>query len=212
LDKKQEIKDLFLKSSRYLGMLIACIYTPFIVFGPRFLYLWVGKEVAENTATVFILLLFATILSTLFALMINSYLVATGKLNLYTKYTLFRAILLAISLICFLRLIGLNGAGWAMIICGLLDVFFYFFVVIKYVKFNPLFLFSGIYLKLGIISLISGLIIKFFYLTHIYSWATLVIGASLYLIISLFLCFVFRVFNDEEKAMFNAVTSRLFGF
>jgi O-antigen/teichoic acid export membrane protein len=210
LGKQEELKNLFLKASRYIGILAFAIYTPFIILGPKFLNLWVGVQIEENASSVFILLIISAIISTIFAGLTNLYLVAIGKLDLFTKYILIRSASAGLIMFLLIRPLGLNGIGYAMIFAGILDAFFYIYVLINYIKLNTMSIFTNLYLRLTIIATMVGLFLKYTILDHIHNILMLVASGIVYLVISISLALLFKLFNRDEKELYLIMKRRFF--
>lgn len=208
--KVEELKDLFIKASRYVGILAFVIYTPFIVFGSKFLHLWVGDSIANNSSTVFMFLLVAGILSALSAAIVNFYLVAIGRLNLFTKYILIRSGSIGLLMLFTISSIGLNGAGLAMVFGSFLDIIYCFLITRNFLKINVFSLFIGLYLKLTIISIVVGLGVKYLLLEHIHNITFLLISGFGYFIVFILFSFLLKIFNQEDLDLFKTMKNRLF--
>lgn len=207
--KDTELKTLFFKASRYIGILCFIIYTPFIILGSKFLHVWVGDPLASNSSNVFLLLILASIISTLFATLINLYVVAVGKLDLFTKYILIRSSTLGILMFFLIKPLGLTGIGISMIVASLFDGVFYLYILKKYIKVNVSALFTNLYLKLAFISILAGLFIRYTIFNYIHNMFLLLLTGLLYATVFLILIFLLRVLNDEEKGMITVMKHKL---
>jgi O-antigen/teichoic acid export membrane protein len=161
------------------------------------LQIWT-PSIAVQATKVLQLLALAGYIGTLTASMPNNIMVALGKIRPFTIYATIRNLVLAISCFIFIRHLGIEGAGWALLITCTVDVFYLVIVLQRYLQIAPLQLFKNAYLRPMILGIgFAGL--AYFIRPLAISWygfgITIVILSSIYVSAG----FAFGIFGETEK-------------
>lgn len=146
LEQMDRLRDIFIRSSRFIAALAGLIFIPLFVLGDLFLAVWT-PGIAAQAAGVLRLLTLAGYIGNLTASLPNSVMVGLGKMRQFTIYTTIRAITLATSCFIFIRPLGIEGAGWALLAACTVDIIYFVIVLRCYLEIRPLQLFRQAYLK-----------------------------------------------------------------
>ncbi len=146
LGQMDRLRDIFMRASKFIAALAGLIFVPLFILGDSFLKVWT-PSIAAQASSVLRLLAFAGYIGTLTASLPNNMMVGLGKIRQFTIYTTIRAVVLAICCYIFIRGLGLEGAGWALLLTCSVDVTYLIIVVRRYLQIAPLQLFQRAYLK-----------------------------------------------------------------
>jgi O-antigen/teichoic acid export membrane protein len=197
-NKKKELQELFLNYSRIVSLISSFIFLPLLLFGERYLAIWVGETIAEKTSVLLIILSLSFFITTLCVVLPNLFMIGIGQMKIYTRFTLIKGLITLAGLLAFIKPFGINGAGLAILIASLCDTVFFIFTVKNHVTvdFREI---AGVYLKPILISVLVGGVCL----------ALKPLATSLFLFILLNLAFlllygvavyVFQLLKPREKA------------
>ena len=153
LGEMDRLRDIFIRSSRFIAALAGLIFIPLIVLGDLFLTLWT-PTISAKAAGVLRLLALAGYIGTLTATLPNNVMVGLGKMRQFTVYATIRAVVLAVFCLIFIRPLGIEGAGWALLLTCSVDVIYLVIVLRFHLQLGVMQLFRQAYLKpvlLGIV-------------------------------------------------------------
>jgi len=157
LGQMDRLRDIFIRSSRFIAALAGLVFIPLFVLGDLFLKLWT-PTIAEQATGVLRLLALAGYIGALAATLPNNMMVGLGKIRQFTIYGTIRAVVLATCCFVFVRSFGLVGAGLASLVTCSVDVVYFAIVIKRFLQISPLVLFRSAYLKPIILgSLLAGL-------------------------------------------------------
>jgi O-antigen/teichoic acid export membrane protein len=205
-DQHEKLKDIYIRSTRFITVLSCMIFIPMFVFGNSFMLIWVGKTVSSQTKTVLMLLTASFFLSTLFVALPNNIAVGTGRIRQFTVYCMFRAVVLGLSCLVFIKPFGLNGAGFALILTNAVDLVFLIIVLKRFLKLSPYALFLSAYYPPLVLGIILA-IVSFFIRPISCSWVGLIVAIGLFDIIYLVISFKINIFGEAEKLVIKNIFS-----
>jgi len=146
LGQMDRLRDIFLRASQFIAALAGLIFIPLFILGEPFLVIWT-PTIAVQAAGVLRLLALAGYIGTLTTALPNNMMVGLGKMREFTIYSTIRAMALGIFCFTFIRALGLEGAGWALLLTCIVDVIYFVIVLRHYLHISPLQLFRDAYLK-----------------------------------------------------------------
>lgn len=191
------LRDIFTRATQFITALAGLIFVPLLVLGDLFLALWV-PSVAGQAAAVLRLLVFAGYVSTVSASLANNVMSGMGRIRQLTIYTIVRGLALGAWCVLLIRPLGLEGAGWALLLTCSVDVIYLVIVLRRYLQIAPLQLFRRAYLKPMLLGLgFAGL--TFLARPFATSWLGLGLVGSVLGLAYIIVGFVIGVFGETEK-------------
>jgi len=197
LGQMARLRDIFIRSSQFIAALAGLVFVPLFVLGDLFLELWT-PTIAGQAAGVLQLLALAGYIGTLTATLSNNVMVGLGKMRQFTIYTTIRALALAAFCFIFIRPLGIEGAGWALLFTCSVDIIYFYIFLRRYVQIAPSLLLQKAYLKpilLGVVFAALTFLCRPFAISWIGFGA---VGIGL-LMIYITVGFVVGVFGESEK-------------
>ena len=147
LGQLERLRNIFTRSTQFITALAGMVFVPLLVLGDLFLRVWVGPGVAGQAAGVLRLLSLAAYLGTLTASLTNSVVIGIGRMRQFTIYATVRGLVLGVGCVLFIRPIGLEGAGLALLLTEAVDVIYLLVVLRRYLQISPRALFRTAYFK-----------------------------------------------------------------
>ncbi|MFM9839138.1 MAG: oligosaccharide flippase family protein [Cyclobacteriaceae bacterium] len=202
--KTEELNSLFVKSSRFVAAVSSLLFVPLILFGDKFLILWVGQEVGVQGGDVLILLALATYSSCLCNIVINSYVSGIGKLNIYATWAILRSIMMAVGCLIFIRSYGIIGAGISMLITCLADYIYFGYVIKIFLRMEVLMVLKKAYSRPISLAVVMG---SLFYFARPLSnnWTGLIFLCTSFIFLYVALGFFVGIFGEIEKRALGTV-------
>ena len=197
LGQMDRLRDIFTRASQFIAALAGLIFIPLFILGDSFLAVWT-PSIATQASSVLRLLVLAWYIGTLTVSLPNNVTVGLGKMRQFTIYTTIRSVVLAIFCLIFIRALGLEGAGWALLLTCSVDVIYLVIVLHRYLQIAPLQLFQRAYLKPMLLGIgFAGLAFLLRPLSA--TWLGLgLVGAALAMVY-LAVGFAMGVFGETEK-------------
>lgn len=197
LGQMDRLRDIFMRASQFIGALAGLVFIPLFVLADLFLGIWT-PSIAAQAAGVLRLLVLAGYIGALSASLPNSVAVGLGKMRQFTIYATIRSLTLATFCFIFIRPLGLEGAGWAVLCTCSVDVVFLVIVLRRYLQIAPLQLFRRAYLKPMLLGIgFAGL--TFLMRPFATSWVGLGLVGSVLGLVYVIACFAVGVFGNTEK-------------
>jgi O-antigen/teichoic acid export membrane protein len=208
LEQMDSLRDIFIRASRFIAALAGLIFIPLLILGDLFLALWT-PTISTKAAGVLRLLALAGYIGTLTASLPNSVMMGLGKMRQFTIYTTIRAIILAVFCFIFIRPLGIEGAGWALLLtCGV-DIIYFVIVLRRHLQIALTHLFLGAYLKPILLGIgFAGL--AFLMRPIATTWLGLGLAGSALGFIYIVAGFVIGIFGETEKRVMQNYLSFLF--
>lgn len=210
LGQMDRLRDVFIRSSQFIAALAGLVFIPLFVLGDLFLQLWT-PAISEQATGVLRLLAMAGYIGTLTATLPNNVMVGLGKMRQFTIYATIRAVVLAAFCFIFIRPLGIEGAGWALLFTCIVDIVYFFIFLRLYVQIVPFVLFQKAYLKpilLGVAFAALSLLCRPFAISWV-GFGAVGIGLSA---IYITLGFVIGIFGETERRavtmLYNLVKNR----
>jgi O-antigen/teichoic acid export membrane protein len=197
LEQMDRLRDIFIRASRFIAALAGLIFIPLFILGDLFLKLWT-PDIAAQAAAVLRLLALAGYFGTLTASLSSSVLVGFGKMRQFTIYTTVRAIILALFCFIFIHPLGIEGAGWALLLTCFVDIVYFIIVLRLYLQIAPLQLFLRAYLKPMILGIgFAGL--SFLMRPVVNTWLELIAVGGVLGLFYIIVGFYIAIFGETEK-------------
>jgi O-antigen/teichoic acid export membrane protein len=206
LGQMDKLRDIFIRASRFIAALSGLIFIPILIFGDLFLKIWV-PSIASSATGVLRLLVLAGFIGTLTAAISNNIMVGLGKIRQFSIYSTIRAAVLAGFCFIFIRSWGLEGAGWALLFTGGVDVIYFIIVLHRYLEISSLQLFKLAYLKPLMLAFVYAWL-AFFLRPFATSWLGLSIVCAMLSIIYVASAFALSIFSETEKRAFIELLHR----
>lgn len=146
LGQMNRLRDIYIRSSQFIVALAGLVFIPIFILGDLFLALWT-PTISSRAAGVLQLLALASYIGTLTAVLPNSVMVGLGNIRQFTVYSTLRAVVLAISCFIFIRTLGIEGAGWALLCTTVVDIIYLYIFLRYYIQIEPLLLLQKAYSK-----------------------------------------------------------------
>lgn len=197
LGQMDRLRDIFIRASRFMAALTGLVFIPLAILGDLFLMLWT-PSIAMQAAGVLRLLALAGYIGTLTASLTNNVMVGLGKIRQFTTYAMIRAVALAVFCFPFIRSLGLEGAGWALLLtCGV-DIVYLVIVLRFYLQIEPWQIFRHAYFKPMLLGMaFAGL--AFLLRPFAISWLGLVLVAGALALVYFMAGFAIGIFGETEK-------------
>lgn len=196
----EKLREIFIRSTRFLTALTSMIFIPILIFGDLFITLWVGAETGFKTKNVLMLLALSGVFSTLFISLSNNIIVGIGRIKQFTQYCTIRALVLSIGCYFLIKPFGIEGAGIALLLANLVDLFFLIIVLKNYLEISPLKLLITAYFTPLLIGSILALCI-FFLRPIANTWLGLTICITFFEVVYISISFKVGVFGESEKSI-----------
>jgi len=146
LGQMDRLRDIYIRASRFIAALAGLSFIPLFVLGDRIMAIWT-PSIASQASGVLRLLALAGYIGTLAATLTNNLMVGLGRMRQFTIYATTRAVVLTALCLALIPPLGLQGAGWALLLtCGV-DVVYFIVALRRYFLVSPLVLVRVAYLK-----------------------------------------------------------------
>ena len=191
------LRQIFVRASRFIAAIAGMMFVPLFTLGDEFLTLWV-PSIASQAVGVLRLLTLATYVTTLCASLNNNVVVGMGYIRQYTYYATVRALVLSGLCILLIHPFGLLGAGYALLVTGIVDIVFLIYTVRNNMQLKAGELFATAYAKPIILSIVISCL-AWASRSFVHSWQSLVIAVVS--IECLFIAFgwLIGVFGETER-------------
>ncbi|MGB2866977.1 MAG: flippase [Bacteroidota bacterium] len=114
-NREREAGVLMVNATWMLTILSLGLFVPLAVFAPQILTLWIGPEVSGQTSTLLRILCLGNLMGCLFQIP-NYFLLGTGRAHWLAAMSFFQGLLTLLGCLVFIPRIGLQGAGWGMVL------------------------------------------------------------------------------------------------
>ena len=198
LNQMDRLRDIFFRSSQFIAALAGVIFIPLLILGDNFFKLWT-PTIAVQVSGVFRLLCLAGYVGTLTATLPNNIMVGLGNIRQFTIYMTIRSVILAFLCLIFIHLLGLLGAGWALLITCSVDIVWFLVVILRYLKITSLgYFLRNSYLKPLVLTFVIA-IITFLLRPIAVNWLWLILVVIFIGLTFIVFGFILGVFGDTEK-------------
>jgi len=200
------LRDIFIKSSRFLAAISAAAFLPLCAVANIFLTLWVGPSIAAKSTPVFRLLLVANFVAMLTTLP-GGLVLGLGNFRRAAIYAVGRVLIIGVACWLLIRPLGVTGAGIAALLGGFADLAYMLYTPKKDLQIGVGRMFRQAYLKpLGLGLILSGATL---YLRPIMATSWLAFGALYVAGGAVFVAIGYSIgiFGESEKRTVIAVIS-----
>lgn len=194
----ETLQDIYIRSTRFITALASMIFIPVLVFGDLFMTLWVGTSAGEQTRYILMLLALSGYLGTLAVTLPNNIAVGTGRIKQFTIYCTIRGVVLGTGCFLLIKPLGLEGAGVALLVTNIVDLFFLVIVLKYYLHISPFELFRSAYLSPLAIGL-ALVIFTIFLRPMAHSWIGLITSIGIFEVLYILISYKIGVFGETEK-------------
>ncbi|MHB0875279.1 MAG: oligosaccharide flippase family protein [Anaerolineae bacterium] len=196
--RMDELRDVFVRASRFIAAIAVPVFVPLIVLGDSILSQWVGPGIAQQAAPVLRVLSMAALVTSLAVVLTNNLVVGSGRIRVYTQYTLLRAGVVAVACLAMIRRFGMVGAAWGTLIANAVEVAFFVYCARRYLQVSPSAIMRKAYLRPLMLGCVMAALL---YLGRplAEAWWALVLLVGLAEVLYAVLAFLTGVFGDTEK-------------
>jgi O-antigen/teichoic acid export membrane protein len=205
---RQEMESFFMRISKFIVALATMLYIPFIVFGDRFVSLWINPGVAQEGHWVLVMLMIAFYVNACLNIGLNAFIVGIGELRYFTIYSIVRSVVMFIGFILFIKIYSMEGAGIAYLISLIIDAFFVVHAFRKKLGVGIGRLFNVVYFRPVLIGAILGCALYFFR-TAINTWLELIIASGAFVTLYFVLAYIVGVVDQSEKKLLKSFLQRM---
>ncbi len=146
LGQMDRLRDIYIRASRFIAALAGLTFIPLIVLGDRIMAIWT-PSIAAQAAAVLRLLALGGYIGTLGATLTNNLMVGLGRIRQFTIYTTTRAAVQTALCLALIPALGLEGAGWALLLTCSVDVVYFIVALHRYLLVSPWAVVRVAYLK-----------------------------------------------------------------
>jgi O-antigen/teichoic acid export membrane protein len=192
------LRSIATRTSTFLAAIACMTFIPLMLFGEPFMHLWVGPAVAEQAATVFLLLALSTFIAALTTSMLSSVNLGIGRIREHTIFSFCRIATIAVGCFLFIRPLGLAGAGLALLLSNVVDIFYFVISLREFLRMSVIGLLRTAYLKpllLALLLAIPAVAIR----PLAASWLGLMFCVSSYLLLYASIAYRIDIFGKTEK-------------
>ena len=208
LGQMDKLKDVFVKSSRFIAAISGLIFSLLFALGNSFLFLWT-PTIAEQASQVFPLLCIAGYINVITTSIPNNIIVGLGKIKEFVIYNTIRAIVFLIACLILIRPLGIEGAGWALLFTTIVNIIYSYIFTIRYIGFSSILTFINLAFSKSFLITISSVIIASSLNFLATSWLGLILLSSSISIIYITVSFLFKIFGETEKKALLTIFSFL---
>lgn len=205
-NKTQELMSLFLKGSKFIMLLATLLFFPILLYGDKFLSLWLGVDFSTKSSLTLQLLSLSFYINSILYLIANVFMVGIGKINVFTKFAVSKSIIMAIGFLFFIKPYGIAGAGIAMLISCIVDILFFIVTVKKYLIVSIRMVIITSYIKPLSLAIITGIVV-YFLRPFAVSWIGLIGACSTFVLIYVGLGYYFNIFEEEKQIVTRLLNS-----
>lgn len=198
-----KLKNIYIRSTKFITAISSMVFIPALVFSDLFISLWINPEIGSQTKYIGILLALSGYITTLSVSLANNLTIGIGKIKQFTIYSASRTILLGIGCVIFIKTIGIEGAGIALLLANIIDLIFLRIVLKYYLEVQFRDLFQRAYLPPLVIGVFLGLLLIILRQTLSLSWLGLILSVGIYELIYVALGFRFKVFGQTEAIILS---------
>ncbi len=206
LGKMDEMRAIFIKASKFAVILTTLATLPCAALADRILTLWVGAKMAAMSTTPFRFLLIGCYLSSMVTLF-SHLMVGIGYVREWTLLFLLRTAVLVGLCVILIKSMGINGAGIAVAITGLVDIAIGAYCLRAYIKVAVVRFFREYVMPVGLGLALSALVLLA--RPHVNSWVSLIGALVAYVLLYVCLAFCTGVFGKTEKELIGRVRGDL---
>lgn len=208
LGQLEILQDIYIRSTRFITALSSMIFIPLIVFGDLFMTLWVGTSAGEQTRYVIILIALSGYIGTFSVTLPNSIAIGTGRIKQFTIYNTIRGVVLGTGCFLLIKPMGLEGAGAALLVSNIVELFFLVFVSKCYLHISPFELFRSAHLPPIALGL-ALVILTIFLRPFAHSWIGLITTIGIFEVLYILIGYKMGVFGETEKRVIQNYISFL---
>jgi len=207
-NRQEEFKSMFIKVLGFVNSIASLLFVPLIIFGDKFLILWVGKSIGEQGALVLLFLSIAAYFSAMLVIIVNSIMVGIGQLRIFTFFILIRNSIIGLGCVLLIKQLSIAGAGISMMIACIPDLFYFFYSLKKHLHISIVKVFNESYKKPLLLSSVLG-IGCFFLRPYADTWIGLIVCCGTFILAYLSLGFPMAVFGETEKRVLSMLWLRV---
>ncbi len=207
LGELDNLRAVVVRTSRVVAALTCMISTPMLLFGPSFLTLWVGAEIAARATPVFLVLTAVGAVNTMAVSVLHNLNAGIGRMGSFTGYGAISALVLTVMCTLLVRPFGIMGAALGMLSTNLVDLVYMLTTLRRGLSMPLVRGLREMYFRpilVGALIAVPGYLVR--------EWSTTWIGL---LLVSAAFCaayigvsWIVGVFGESEKRMIRALAPR----
>jgi hypothetical protein len=126
----------------------------------------------------------------------------------FTAYAVLRGSLMGLGSFFLIKPFGLIGAALPVLLANVIDLIYVFFVLKQFIGISFSQLVLEAYYRPTLIGIAAGSVIYFVH-HDITTWLWFVGAGSIYSAVFIALCFLFKIFDDREKEIFQKALTKI---
>jgi len=206
----EQLKSLFVNSSRFLVALSCMTFAPLFLFGDMFLYLWIGPEITEKVLPTFYVLAIAAFIKVTLTSLINNVMMGIGRVDQFTVYTVIRVFVFTFFCAVLIPYFGFDGAALGVLLACMVDFFYFLWALKVHLKLNYSNVLSISFVRPIFIVITVGVL--FFPFSHPEpSWLNMLILTLVVEFVVVILYYKLNVFREREKELIRNIFVRFSG-
>jgi O-antigen/teichoic acid export membrane protein len=183
------------------------ISTPMLLFGPSFLTLWVGAEIAARATPVFLVLTIVGAVNTMAVSVLHNLNAGIGRMRSFTGYGGVSALVLTVMCALLVRPFGIMGAALGMLSTNVVDLIYMLTTLRRGLSMPLLRGLREMYFRpilVGVLVAVPGYLVREWSAT----WIGLLLLSAAFCAAYIGVSWIVGVFGESEKQMIKAMAPR----
>lgn len=209
-NKIGDLINLFLTSSRHIALLAVYLFCFIIVTGDKFVTLWLGDGLANETTEVLIILSISFLISSLLCGILNNFVIPMNGIKDFTLYTSLRSGVMAIGFAVLIKPFGITGAACGVLIGNIIDMGYFHLATKKYIRVPAFAIIKESYLKpifLLLIFIPPLLLVR----NYMNSWISFFLVGTIYTASFALAALILKAINEKERLLIFNFINKLKG-
>lgn len=133
VDQHSVLQSILIRSCRFIAALSTLIFVPLIILADHLLALWVGTDIAVESASTFRLLLLGSYVTSL-SILAGVILLGLGLFREFSVYTVSKSLAITLGCIVLIKPMGISGAAISVLLGSFVDAICLLISLRRYVK------------------------------------------------------------------------------
>ncbi|HAX61862.1 MAG TPA: hypothetical protein DCX95_04825 [Elusimicrobia bacterium] len=199
-----KLAELFIRSLKYLLILMTPIVIVLYLFAGDILKIWLGLTFAENGLIVFKVLTVTFFINGLAVIPFMA-VQGLGRADIKAKFDIVASILFSIIVYFMIKFFGINGAAWSKLFVTFIDLVFLTGVSVFLIKFSPEIIGRFKILPVIIFSIFLAFTLPFL---EMIKNEIFLIAAVVFMLIAYIFLVIKKGTSEDDKKIFNGVLRR----
>lgn len=199
-NNKEKFEFVFFSSNKLIAVLASLLFIPLICLGDIFLELWIGRAFSEQVGGVLVVLSIAIYFNLLLTCIMNNFIVAIGKINVFTVFSISKSVIMAFGCVILVKAYGIMGAALAVLASLIVDFIYFHKVTSKYLNIDISKILKESFMKPIILSLFLGTLLG---LTRYFvnTWIEIILVIFFYVVFYILCGYFISIFAGRERKL-----------